>query len=111
MSVQRRLCTAAGAALLTLAVAGCSGLGRSAVGTLTYETERDLVVTVTSPSVNGCHLLGPAGTRKVENRTLNDIQMYRTLDCTGEDPIYIATNTTNEIAPDTLPWRSYSVVH
>lgn len=49
MSVPRRLGTAAGAALLTLAVAGCSGLGRTAVGTLTYETERDLVVTVTSP--------------------------------------------------------------
>lgn len=61
--------------------------------------------------MKGCHRLGPAGTRKVENRTLNDIQMYRTRDCKDPDPIYIATNTTNEIVPGSLPWRSYSVVY
>ncbi|WP_137990045.1 hypothetical protein [Streptomyces vilmorinianum] len=111
MSVHRRLGTAAGAALLTLAVAGCSGLGRTAVGTLSYETERELVITVTSPSVNGCHRLAPSGVTRVENRTLNDIVLYRTLDCRGERSIYVATNTSDTIAPGTLPWRSYTVVH
>ncbi|MFF0424372.1 hypothetical protein [Streptomyces sp. NPDC004520] len=111
MSVRRRLTTATGAVLLTLAVAGCSGLGRSAVGTITYETQRDLLVTVTSPSVKGCHRLAPSGVTKVENNSLTDIVMYRTRDCTGGNSIYVATKTGNRIAPDTLPWRSYSVVH
>ncbi|MFH8622277.1 hypothetical protein ACH4A8_10285 [Streptomyces vietnamensis] len=111
MSVRRRLTTATGAVLLTLAVAGCSGLGRSAVGTISYETERELLVTVTSPSVKGCHRLAPSGVTKVENNSLTDIVMYRTRDCTGGNSIYVATKTGNQIAPDTLPWRSYSVVH
>ncbi|WP_406057464.1 hypothetical protein OG462_12900 [Streptomyces sp. NBC_01077] len=111
MSVRRRLTTATGAVLLTFAVAGCSGLGRTMVGTLTYETERELVVTVTSPSVNGCHRLAPSGATKVENNTLVDIVLYRTRDCKGEDSIYLATTLGDEIAPGTLPWRSYSVVH
>ncbi|MFE0652158.1 hypothetical protein ACFVZH_26615 [Streptomyces sp. NPDC059534] len=111
MSVRRRLTTATGAVLLTLAVAGCSGLGRSAVGTLTYETERDLLVTVTSPSVNGCHRLAPSGVTKIENNTLLDIVLYRTRDCQGEMSTYLPTNTGDQIAPGTLPWRSFTVVH
>lgn len=111
MSVHRRLCTAAGAALLTLAVAGCSGLGRSAVGTITYETGHEAEVTVTSPSVKGCHRLAPAGATKVENLTLVDIMMYTTSDCRGEDSIYVPSRSSNSIVPGTPPWRSYSVVH
>ncbi|MFB6837536.1 hypothetical protein [Streptomyces sp. NPDC056361] len=110
MSVRRRLATATGAVLLTLAVAGCSGLGRTAVGTLSYETERELLVTITSPSVNGCHKLAPSGVTKVENNTLTDIMLYRTRDCRGPST-YLPTTLGDSIAPDTLPWRSYSVVH
>ncbi|CAM5566604.1 hypothetical protein GCM10010222_30200 [Streptomyces tanashiensis] len=111
MSVRRRLTTATGAVLLTLAVAGCSGLGRTSVGTIKYETERELLVSVTSPSVNGCHRLAPSGVTKVQNNSLDDIIMYRTRNCDGPNPIYVPTNSANWIAPDTLPWRSYSVVH
>ncbi|MEU9864126.1 hypothetical protein AB0D99_24950 [Streptomyces sp. NPDC047971] len=110
MSVHRRLGTAAGAALLTLAVAGCSGLGRTAVGPVIYETEREVVISVTSPSVNGCHRLAPSGVRAIENETLIDLKAYTNRNCQG-DSIYVATNTSNRIAPDTLPWRSYSFVH
>ncbi|MFE7548441.1 hypothetical protein [Streptomyces gardneri] len=112
MSVRRRLTTATGAVLLTLAVAGCSSLDRTMVGTLSYETDRDVVVTVTSPSVNGCHpLLVPRGATRVENNTLVDIRLYPTRDCKGKHNIYLPTSTTNEIAPGALPWRSYSVIH
>ncbi|MEU0401272.1 hypothetical protein ABZ318_13675 [Streptomyces sp. NPDC006197] len=111
MSVRRRLTTATGAVLLTLAVAGCSGLGRSAVGTIKYETERDLVVTVTSPSVKGCHRLAPSGITKIENNTLVDIVMYPTRDCRGKVSTYVPSRTGNRIVPDTLPWRSYRVIH
>ncbi|MET9930633.1 MULTISPECIES: hypothetical protein [unclassified Streptomyces] len=111
MSVRRRLTTATGAVLLTLAVAGCSGLGRTAVGTISYETEREAGVTVTSPSVKGCHRLAPSGATKVENNTLVDIVLYPTLDCRGKDSTYLPSDTTDEIVPDTLPWRSYSVIH
>ncbi|WMX47603.1 hypothetical protein [Streptomyces roseicoloratus] len=111
MSLHRRLTIATGAALLSLAVAGCSGLGRSAVGTISYETGREVGVRVTSPSVNGCHRLAPAGATKIENSTLVDLVLYRTRDCKGKDSTYVASNTGDEIAPDTLPWRSYTVVH
>ncbi|MGW6566154.1 hypothetical protein [Streptomyces sp. NPDC054975] len=112
MSVHRRLGTAAGAALLTFAVAGCSGLGRSAVGTISYETEREVVITVTSPSVRGCHrLLAPAGVTKIENRSLVDLRVFRTGDCKGKEYTYVATNSGDTIAPNSLPWRSYNIVH
>ncbi|QGZ48410.1 hypothetical protein GPZ77_08450 [Streptomyces sp. QHH-9511] len=111
MSVHRRLGTAAGAVLLTLTVAGCSDLGRTAVGTITYETGHENEVMVTSPSVKGCHELGPDGARKVENETLVDIIMYPTESCRGEESVYVPANSGNEIVPGTPPWRSYSVVH
>ncbi|MER7948430.1 hypothetical protein ABTY59_13690 [Streptomyces sp. NPDC096079] len=111
MSVRRRLTTATGAVLLTLAVAGCSGLGRTAVGTIKSETQHRFVVTVTSPLVKGCHRLPPSGVTRVENNALTDIIMYRTRNCDGPNSIYVPTNSANWIAPDTLPWRSYSVVH
>ncbi|MFF7180465.1 hypothetical protein [Streptomyces sp. NPDC008121] len=111
MSVHRRLGTAAGAALLTLAVAGCSGLGRSAVGTITYETSNEVVVSVTSPSVKGCHRLAPAGATRIENRSLVDIIMYTTPRCRGGNGVYVASRSGDSIVPGALPWRSYSLVH
>ncbi|MFF4170413.1 hypothetical protein [Streptomyces sp. NPDC001744] len=111
MSVRRRLTTATGAVLLALAVAGCSGLGRSAVGTISYETERDAGVMVTSPSVKGCHRLAPSGATGVENGTLVDIVLYKTRDCRGEDSTYLPTSSGDRIVPGTPPWRSYTVVH
>lgn len=111
MSVRRRLTTATGAVVLTLAVAGCSGLGRSAVGTISYETEREVLVTVTSPSVNGCHRLAPSGVTRIVNDSLNDLRLYPTRDCRGKENIYLPSNSNDEIVPGTLPWRSYTVVH
>ena len=64
----RRPGIAAGAVLLTLAVAGCSGLGRTAVGSVIYETEGERVINVVNPGVNGCHRLAPTGAHRVENR-------------------------------------------
>ncbi|MFD3534806.1 hypothetical protein [Streptomyces sp. NPDC058664] len=111
MSVRRRLTTATGTVLLTFAVAGCSGLGRTAVGTIMYETEREVAVMVTSPQVKGCHRLAPTGVTKIENNTLNDIVLYPTRDCKGKDSTYLPSNSGDKIPPGTMPWRSYSVVH
>ncbi|MER7621359.1 hypothetical protein [Streptomyces sp. NPDC126503] len=111
MSVRRRLTTATGAVLLTFAVAGCSGLGRSAVGTLTYETGNGAKVMVTSPSVKGCHRLAPAGATDVDNETLVDIILYQARDCRGTESTYLPSNSGNSITPGGQPWRSYSVVH
>ncbi|GAA2955214.1 MULTISPECIES: hypothetical protein [Streptomycetaceae] len=108
---RRRAGIAAGAALLTLAVTGCSGLGRTAVGPVTYTTERDRVVSVNSPSVKGCHRMAPAGAHEVVNRTLIDMILYRTRDCTGGGTTYVATTFTDVNAPRSLPWRSYRFVH
>ncbi|GGT23907.1 hypothetical protein [Streptomyces purpureus] len=109
--LQRRLARAAGAALLSVAAAGCSGLGRSAVGTITYEDEKEHHTMVTSPGVKGCHKLGAAGAVKVENLTLNDIRLYLTPDCEGRDPAYVPSRLSDTIVPGTEPWRSYTVVH
>lgn len=109
--LRRRAATAAGAALLTLAVAGCSGLGRTAVGPVSYTTGQDKIVTVHSPSVKGCHRMGPDGASKVENLTLVDMTLYTTRDCSGRGTAYVATTFTDANAERALPWRSYRFVH
>ncbi|MFC8229250.1 hypothetical protein [Streptomyces sp. NPDC057287] len=109
--LRRRAGIAAGAALLTLAATGCSGLGRTAVGPVSYTTDRDEVVTVHSPSVKGCHEMARGGARKVENRTLIDMIMYTTRDCSGRGTAYVATTFTDANAARALPWRSYRFVH
>ncbi|MER6116543.1 hypothetical protein E6R60_23935 [Streptomyces sp. A0642] len=108
---RRRLGIAAGTALLTLTVAGCSGLGRTAVGPVIYTTERDAVIMVNSPSVKGCHRLAPAGAKKVFNETLIDIILYPTRDCTGPGTTYVATTLSDVNAPSARPWRSFTTVH
>ncbi|MET7619281.1 hypothetical protein [Streptomyces sp. NPDC005408] len=107
----RRLGVAAGAALLTLAVAGCSDLGRNAVGTISYLTEKERLVTVTNPLVEGCHRLGPAGAVEVTNLTMVDIVLYPNDDCSGDVTTYVATTTSDSIVPRARPWGSYTVVH
>ncbi|MET9950887.1 hypothetical protein ABZ135_04965 [Streptomyces sp. NPDC006339] len=135
MSLHRRLTIATGAALLSLAVAGCSDLGRTAVGTISYETgpragqeagheagqeaepegahtaEPAAAALVTSPSVKGCHKLAPEGASRVENGTLVDMRLYATPDCRGGEYTYLPSNSGDEIVPGTPPWRSYSFVH
>ncbi|BAG22370.1 hypothetical protein ACIQUZ_23200 [Streptomyces griseus] len=108
---RRRIGIAAGATLLVLAVSGCSGLGRTAVGPVTYKTEREAVLQVNSPSVRGCHRIAPAGAREVENGTLVDVILYRTRDCTGGGTTYVPTTFSDVTAPGSGPWRSYSFVH
>ncbi|MFH8376125.1 hypothetical protein [Streptomyces cyaneofuscatus] len=108
---RRRLGAVAAASLLALTVSGCSGLGRTAVGPVTYHTDREAVVQVNSPSVRGCHRLSPAGAREVENGTLVDIVLYPTRDCTGQGTAYVATRF-SDVAPESgPPWRSYTFVH
>ncbi|TLQ46627.1 hypothetical protein [Streptomyces marianii] len=111
MADHRRPGIVAGAVLLTTALAGCSGLGRTAVGTVNYEAGEDRVVTVSNPVVTGCHKLLPAGAVRIENATLIDLIAYRTPDCTGGGTTYIATTLFNNIAPGTQPWLSYRWVH
>ncbi|WP_330242161.1 hypothetical protein [Streptomyces sp. NBC_00525] len=108
---RRRLAIAAQAVLLTLTVAGCSGLGRTAVGPVIYTTERDAVIQVNSPSVKGCHRLAPAGAKAVANETLVDIILYPTPDCSGPGTAYVATSFSDENAHTAPPWRSFSTVH
>ncbi|QIQ05303.1 hypothetical protein [Streptomyces liangshanensis] len=107
----RRLGIAAGAVLLTFAVAGCSGLGRTSVGTIVYESGNKREVQESNPRVTGCHRLVPGGAVDLTNRTLVDMKMYRTPDCSGKYAQYIATTLNDVIAPGATPWRSYRFVH
>ncbi|WP_202533518.1 hypothetical protein [Streptomyces sp. SID3212] len=107
----RRLGIAAGAVLLTFAVAGCSGLGRTSVGTIVYESQNRHEVQVSNPLVTGCHRLVPGGAVDLTNRTLVDMRMYLTPDCSGKSTTYIATTLSDVIAPGAAPWRSYTFVH
>ncbi|MFJ8078566.1 hypothetical protein ACIQ7Q_32710 [Streptomyces sp. NPDC096176] len=107
----RRPAIAAGAALLAVAAAGCSGLGRTAVGTLTYEGGHAHHTTVTSPLVTGCHRFGGEGAVAIENNTAVDVTVYPTDDCSGKESIYVPSTLSDVVAPDAGPWRSYSFIH
>jgi hypothetical protein len=107
----RRAAVAAGSVLLSVAAAGCSGLDRTAVGTLTYETGHEHHTTVTSPLVTGCHRFGDEGAVAVENETEADAIMHPTDDCSGEETIYVPSMTSDTVAPGAGVWRSYSFVH
>lgn len=107
----RRLALAAGAVFLTVAATGCSGLGRTAVGTISYETDGDRQVQVSNPRVTGCHRLTPGGAVDLTNRTLVDMVMYESTHCTGKSTTYIATTLRDVSAPGAAPWRSYTFVH
>ncbi|MEU5436984.1 hypothetical protein AB0G73_26865 [Streptomyces sp. NPDC020719] len=110
-ATRRRLGLAAGAALLTLASAACATLDRTAVGTFSYSTAAERIVKISSPPVKGCHQTAPAGATAVLNNTLADVRMYRTPDCSGDEMKYIPSRLADNIAPNTLPWRSYAFVH
>ncbi|MEE1751362.1 hypothetical protein [Streptomyces sp. SP18CS02] len=111
MSGHRRIRVAVGAVFLAAAVAGCSGMGRTAVGTLTYLTADGHHTTLTSPPVTGCHKITAPGAVEVENDTLNDMVLYPTPDCSGKESIYVPTMSADDIAPDATPWLSYTFVH
>ncbi|THA65705.1 hypothetical protein E6P78_18055 [Streptomyces sp. A0958] len=108
---RRRLGIAAQAVFLTLTVAGCSSLGRTAVGPVIYTTDRDAVVEVNSPLVKGCHRLAHGGAKEVANDTLIDIVLYRTPDCTGPGTTYLATTFSDVNPSSAQPWRSFTTVH
>ncbi|MFI5618003.1 hypothetical protein [Streptomyces sp. NPDC051567] len=115
MPHHRRIGVVTGAALLLLTATGCSGLGRSTVGSLSF-THRDAKteVTLSNTSVLGCHRLGPRGATGVVNNTLVDVILYRTPNCrkvADAGTSYVATSLSSQTAPGSLPWRSFSVVH
>ncbi|MFE9258368.1 hypothetical protein [Streptomyces sp. NPDC006879] len=114
MSHHRRIGTIIGAALL-LTVTGCSGLGRNSVGQLTFTNrDTDLAVSYSNTLVRGCHPIGPNGATTVVNNTLIDVVLYRSPNCekkTAEDSTYVGTTLSNNTAPGSLPWQSFSFIH
>lgn len=109
----RRLRAGAGALLLLLGAAGCSGLTSKAVGSVVYTTPDNKVVQIDSPSVDGCHHLPPTGAKSVANKTLNDLVLHTGAGCKnlkGTESYYLATKTSNPGMPDAEPWMSFTVV-
>ncbi|WP_030711828.1 hypothetical protein [Streptomyces sp. NRRL F-2580] len=116
MSHRRRISILAGAAALLLSATACSGLGRGTVGILTFRGHDSPVeLSYANTPVVGCHKIAiPKGATHVENNTLVDIVLYRTENCQKTDRadgIYVATTLSNVTAPESLPWRSFSVIH
>ncbi|MET9469539.1 hypothetical protein ABZY44_33065 [Streptomyces sp. NPDC006544] len=116
MSLSRRISIIAGSAALLLTATACSGLGRSTVGVLNFRGhDSPVVLSYSNTPVKGCHKIAiPKGATHVENSTLVDIVLYRTENCRkvdGADGVYVATTLSNVTAPETLPWRSFSVIH
>ncbi|UYQ61875.1 hypothetical protein [Streptomyces peucetius] len=107
----RHAAVAAGTVLLALTAAGCSGLDRTAVGTIVYEGEHGHHTTVTSPRITGCHHFESPGAVAVENSTEADALVYPTDDCSGDESIYVPSGTSDVPAPGAGPWLSYSFVH
>ncbi|MEU8779139.1 hypothetical protein [Streptomyces sp. NPDC048606] len=115
---RRRIGVITGAAALLLTATACSGLGRSTVGMLSFRSHDSPVeVSYSNTLVRGCHPIAlPEGAAHVENNTLVDIVLYRSLDCAKEDEdrpegTYVATTLSNVTAPHTRPWRSFRVIH
>jgi hypothetical protein len=108
---RRRLGIAAGTALLTLGAAGCSVLGRTAVGPVTYETPQKRLHQVTVLPVRGCHRFKAPGAVQVSNGTMVDLVMFPASDCSGGGTTYISTTLSDRIAPGAAPWRSYIAIH
>ncbi|MEU3774353.1 hypothetical protein AB0F11_14340 [Streptomyces sp. NPDC032472] len=111
----RRITVIAGASLLLLTATACSA-GKTTVGELSFRAEDSPVeVSHSNTPVQGCHrILLPRGASHVHNNTLLDVVLYRTPDCKKfdkADGIYVATTLSNDTAPGTLPWRSFTVVH
>lgn len=111
MSAHRRLGILAWPLLLSFAVAGCSGLGRTAVGTVSYTTPAGKAVTVSNPGVTRCHPLLRGGAKAVDNRTLIDMVLYPGRGCTGKPSTYNAATLSVTVTPPSGVWRSYSLVH
>ncbi|MET9886661.1 hypothetical protein ABZZ20_26685 [Streptomyces sp. NPDC006430] len=116
MSLSRRISVIIGAAALLLTATACSSLGRSTVGMLSFRAQDSpFVLSYSNTPVQGCHRIRlPRGATHVENNTLVDVILYRTLNCEKTDRgdgIYVATTLSNVTAPASLPWRSFSVVH
>ncbi|MEW1550104.1 hypothetical protein [Streptomyces tsukubensis] len=107
----RRSAAAVAAGLLVVVLGGCSGLGRTSVGIVAYDTEKKKHVLVNSPPVRGCHGVGGAGAVALTNDTLVDLIAYPTADCSGKDSIYVATMTSDVVAPGAGVWKSYAFVH
>ncbi|MCY0954599.1 hypothetical protein [Streptomyces sp. H27-S2] len=72
-------------------------------------------VSYSNTLVKGCHRIGvPAGATHVVNNTMVDVVLYRTADCrevAGGEGVYTATTLSDVTAPDSLPWRSFRVIH
>lgn len=117
MSHSRRFSIIAGTAALLLTATACSGLGRSTVGMLEFRGhDSPLEVSYSNTSVKGCHKIAlPKGATHVENNTAVDVVLYRTEDCRELDKVdggtYVGTTLSNVTAPESLPWRSFTVVH
>ncbi|MEW2413548.1 hypothetical protein AB0953_07480 [Streptomyces sp. NPDC046866] len=115
MHRSRRLTVIAGASLLLLTATACSA-GKTTVGELRFRAEDSPIeVTHSNTSVEGCHrILLPRGAAHVHNSTLVDVVLYRTPDCKKSDKAdgtYVATTLSNDTAPGSPPWRSFSVIH
>ncbi|CAM5502686.1 hypothetical protein [Streptomyces aurantiogriseus] len=108
----------AGAVVLLLAAAGCSG---SATGTIVYTTPADKEVTIQSPADDKCHRL-PGGARHVTNHTVDDIRLYANERCVltsagenqsgriGGESFYLGTQLSVAHTPGQSPWLSYRVI-
>ncbi|MCX5192531.1 hypothetical protein OOK31_01275 [Streptomyces sp. NBC_00249] len=118
MTHSRHIGVIAGAAALLLTATACSGLGRSTVGMLKFRSHDSPVeLSYSNTLVKGCHPIAlPKGAAHVENNTLVDIVLYRSLDCAEDeedrpDGTYVATTLSNVTAPESRPWRSFRVIH
>ncbi|MFJ4847975.1 MULTISPECIES: hypothetical protein [unclassified Streptomyces] len=113
MAALRRPGLHAGALLLLLGTAACSGMTHQAVGNLVYTTTDGKPQQIESPSVDGCHPLTAPGAKSVDNNTVNDVILYTREDChnlTGTSEFYLSSQTSDPGVPGQAPWKSFTVV-
>ncbi|WP_073951619.1 hypothetical protein [Streptomyces kebangsaanensis] len=109
MPVSRLLTALAGIAMLGMVLTACE---EHAQGTIEGRNGVRAVETISNPPIHGCHRFR-AGVTHVTNRTQSNLMLYRTADCTepaGGQGVYLDRQMSNQVAPATAAWRSFSFV-
>lgn len=109
MPVRRSPAGLVGIVMLGMVLTACQ---ERAQGTIEGRNGARLVETLSNPPIDGCHRFRE-GVTHVTNYTQDNIMLYRSADCTeaaGGQGVYLDRQMSNQTAPSSAPWRSFSFV-
>ncbi|PZH00544.1 hypothetical protein C1I97_23200 [Streptomyces sp. NTH33] len=109
MPVPRSPAVLVGIAMLGMALTACE---ENAQGMIEGRSGAGVVEMISNPPVHACHRFRE-GVTHVTNYTQSNIMLYRTADCTepaSGQAVYLDRRMSDQTAPSSAPWRSFSIV-